>query len=77
VDDVGGRDETARTPRTASTSLPRRSRQHHLEPQLREPGGAGNGTPFAAFADADLAPDGAGEAAAAFRRGTDRGRSES
>jgi hypothetical protein len=29
--------------------LPRRRRQSHLEPQLRMPGGVGNGTPFAAF----------------------------
>jgi hypothetical protein len=29
--------------------LPRRRRQAHLEPQLRTPGGAGSGTPFAAF----------------------------
>jgi hypothetical protein len=29
--------------------LPRRRQQAHLEPQLREPGGAGVGTPFAAF----------------------------
>jgi hypothetical protein len=40
--------------------LPRRRQQAHLEPQLRNPGGAGTGTPFAAFAgesgNADDAP---------------------
>ena len=76
MDDAGGRDETAGTP------LPRRSRQHHLEPQLREPGGNGDGTPFAAFEDRD--PDApvpdtdrdtgeVGTSAAAFQRGTGRG----
>ncbi|WP_346277815.1 hypothetical protein [Pseudonocardia sp.] len=30
--------------------LPRRRQQAHLEPQLRNPGDAGTGTPFAAFA---------------------------
>jgi hypothetical protein len=29
--------------------LPRRRQQAHLEPQLRERGGSGDGTPFAAF----------------------------
>lgn len=74
MDDAGGRDGTAGTP------LPRRSRQRHLEPQLREPGGSGHGTPFAAFSDPDPeAADEAGEAgssAAAFRRGTGRGPAE-
>lgn len=36
--------------------LPRRDGQTHLEPQLREPGGAGSGTPFEAF-DTDDTPD--------------------
>ncbi len=69
VDDAGGRDETA------GTSLPRRSPQHHLEPQLREPGGGGDGTPFAAFADPASTDDAgeSGSSAAAFQRGTGRG----
>lgn len=74
MDDVGGSDETAGTP------LPRRSRLHHIEPQLREPGGSGHATPFAAFTDPDPAvTDDAGEtgtSAAAFRRGTGRGPAE-
>lgn len=40
--------------------LPRRDGQSHLEPQLREPGGAGSGTPFEAF-DADDAAGSADE----------------
>ncbi|MDN5933601.1 MAG: hypothetical protein L0I24_21460 [Pseudonocardia sp.] len=36
--------------------LPRREGQSHLEPQLREPGGAGSGTPCEAF-DADDADE--------------------
>lgn len=39
-------------PRREQLPLPRRDGQSHLEPQLREPGGAGSGTPFEAF-DAD------------------------
>ncbi|WP_141276183.1 hypothetical protein [Pseudonocardia hydrocarbonoxydans] len=37
--------------------LPRRSGRTHLEPQLREPGGAGTGTPFAAFDPDSPDPD--------------------
>ena len=36
--------------------LPRRNRQGHLEPQLRVPGGAGDGTPFVAFLPPPFAP---------------------
>lgn len=36
--------------------LPQRRRQSHLEPQLRDPGSSGTGTPFAAFACEDTAP---------------------
>lgn len=59
-------------PRREQLPLPRRDGQTHLEPQLREPGGAGSGTPFEAF-DADDAPDSAtatppsGERVARFR----------
>jgi hypothetical protein len=38
------------TPAREQLPLPRRQRQSHIEPQLRSPGGAGSGTPFAAFA---------------------------
>jgi hypothetical protein len=69
------------TPAREQLPLPRRKRQSHIEPQLRTPGGAGSGTPFAAFA-ADGAPDPARNAttecctdrAAAFHAGTHRGR---
>jgi hypothetical protein len=57
--------------------LPRRRRQSHLEPQLRTPGGAGSGTPFAAFAaDSrdDSAATGPNDRVAAFHAGTRRGR---
>lgn len=43
-------------PRREQLPLPRRDGQSHLEPQLREPGGAGSGTPFEAF-DADGVED--------------------
>ncbi len=36
----------------ALPALPRRRTQAHLEPQLREPGGSGTGTPFLAFVPA-------------------------
>jgi hypothetical protein len=58
--------------------LPRRSQQGHLEPQLRVPGGSGEGTPFTAFgpAGAEAAPGRStpGDRAAAFHDGTARGR---
>ena len=68
--------------------LPRRRRQSHIEPQLRTPGGAGTGTPFAAFTS-DAAPDATrnnasteccercrqADRAGAFHAGTHRGRS--
>lgn len=44
-------------PRREQLPLPRRDGQTHLEPQLREPGGTGSGTPFAAF-DTAAAVDG-------------------
>lgn len=63
---------------SGTVPLPRRREQAHLEPQLREPGGAGAGTPFGAFAgppaDAPAEPDAstppAGSRAAAFRAAT-------
>lgn len=64
-------------PRREQLPLPRRDGQAHLEPQLREPGGTGSGTPFDAFTGADRA-DGApaasssGARAAAFRTATGR-----
>ena len=65
-------------PRREQLPLPRRSQQHHLEPQLRVPGGGGEGTPFEPFdspaqdpAPVRVTP---GEAPAAFRSGTTRGR---
>ncbi len=36
--------------------LPRRRQQAHMEPQLRERSGAGDGTPFSAFAAPTSAP---------------------
>ncbi|MCX6467625.1 MAG: hypothetical protein NTW05_29180, partial [Pseudonocardiales bacterium] len=41
----------APAPAAPPLPLPRRQGQAHLEPQLREPGGAGSGTPFGAFED--------------------------
>ncbi|MCO1658765.1 hypothetical protein [Pseudonocardia humida] len=41
--------------------LPRRRQQAHLEPQLRERGGAGDGTPFSAFAAPTATEDQAAE----------------
>ena len=69
------------TPDREQLPLPRRQRQSHLDPQLRTPGSAGSGTPFAAFT-ADGAPEAAGgtppecctDRAAAFHAGTHRGR---
>ncbi len=69
-------------PRREQLPLPRRDGQSHLEPQLREPGGAGSGTPFQAFEDSDrdapaapAAGVGSGEVAAVFRAATRRTRS--
>jgi hypothetical protein len=68
--------------------LPRRRRQAHLEPQLRNPGGGDAGTPFSAFSaqndkptdstqdatqDATVPTTGP-DAAAAFHSATRRGR---
>lgn len=36
--------------------LPRRQQQAHLEPQLRDPSGAGSGTPFAPFTPTEPGP---------------------
>ncbi|MCY7343475.1 MAG: hypothetical protein LH603_16995, partial [Pseudonocardia sp.] len=44
----GGADDPA-PPRREQLPLPQRARQAHIEPQLREPGGKGEGTPFDAF----------------------------
>ncbi|WP_433272515.1 hypothetical protein ACQPZA_19620 [Pseudonocardia xinjiangensis] len=64
--------------------LPRRRRQAHLEPQLRNPGGGDAGTPFSAFSTtndkpAESSPDATvpttgPDAAAAFHSATRRGR---
>jgi hypothetical protein len=64
--------------------LPRRRRQAHLEPQLRNPGGGDAGPPFSAFSTqndkpAETGPDatvptGGPDAAAAFHSATRRGR---
>jgi hypothetical protein len=70
------------TPAREQLPLPRRQRQSHIEPQLRTPGSAGSGTPFAAFA-ADGAPEPTrnpspecrADRAAAFHAGARRGRS--
>ncbi len=68
-------DDDPPPPRREQLPLPRRARQRHLEPQLREPGGSGDGTPFAAFADdVDPAGDDTRPRAAEFRDGTARGR---
>lgn len=58
--------------------LPRRAGQSHLEPQLRTPGSAGDGTPFAAFAApvSGRRPEDERDAAAAFHEGTQRGRGD-
>lgn len=77
------------TPAREQLPLPRRRRQTHLEPQLRTPGGAGTGTPFAPFG-ADPGTEntrGLGgdrceqrsrpaDRAAAFHAGVHRGRGE-
>ncbi len=47
--------------RPAAPGLPRRRSQAHLEPQLREPGSSGTGTPFLAFVPGAV-PGGAGDA---------------
>lgn len=69
------------TPAREQLPLPRRQSQSHLEPQLREPGGTGSGTPFAAFtADGAAEParnvsaDRCADRAAAFHAGARRGR---
>lgn len=61
-------------PRREQLPLPRRDGQSHLEPQLREHGGAGSGTPFEAFedpagdtADTGTATQPSGERVARFR----------
>lgn len=41
--------EESRAPAREQLPLPRRRQQAHIEPQLREPNGAGAGTPFSAF----------------------------
>ena len=65
-------------PRREQLPLPRRSQQDHLEPQLREPGGSGEGTPFLPFADPAAEPAQAralpGEKAAVFHDGAARAR---
>ena len=57
-------------PRREQLPLPRRDGQTHLEPQLRERDGAGSGTPFEPFDDAQT-PDApappTGSRAATFR----------
>jgi hypothetical protein len=57
--------------------LPRRSQQQHLDPQLRVPGGRGDGTPFSAFAAPEMSTEPArdvptGPRAAEFRDGIAR-----
>ncbi|NMH80499.1 hypothetical protein HF577_25865, partial [Pseudonocardia xinjiangensis] len=64
--------------------LPRRRRQAHLEPQLRNPGGGDAGTPFSAFSTTNdkpaesspgaTVPTTGPDAAAAFHSATRRGR---
>lgn len=73
--------DRARSDDPAGSALPKRSQQHHLEPQLREVNGSGDGTPFSAFTAPDeehdpKAPDDRSTAAAraaAFHRATGRG----
>jgi hypothetical protein len=57
LDPRPGPAEEALPPAREQLPLPRRRRQAHLEPQLREPGGSGDGTPFSAFS-APAAPNG-------------------
>ena len=77
MDDDGGAPENHRNG-PAGGSLPRRSAQDHLEPQLRETRGAGHGTPFTAFASVTEpeVPDDPEEpsVAAEYVEGTRRGR---
>lgn len=56
--------------------LPRRSRQEHLEPQLRVPNSTGGGTPFAPFTPARPGHPAPGERdlATEFRDGSRRAR---
>jgi hypothetical protein len=54
--DAAHRNPDGPTPAREQLPLPQRRRQSHLEPQLRTPGGAGTGTPFAAFSPPPL-PD--------------------
>jgi hypothetical protein len=49
LDPRPGPAEEALPPAREQLPLPRRRRQAHIEPQLRERGGAGDGTPFSAF----------------------------
>lgn len=80
MDDADTAAGTDPSDQPAATPLPRRSRQQHMEPQLRERGGSGDGTPFAAFAepdpDATGGPRTTGASAAAFQRGTGRAPAE-
>jgi hypothetical protein len=66
------------TPAREQLPLPRRRRQSHLEPQLRNPDGTGSGTPFAAFDEDPAEPgrndDDGPDRAAAFHAGVRRGR---
>jgi hypothetical protein len=71
-------DDDPPPPQREQLPLPRRSQQDHLEPQLRVPGGSGEGTPFTAFdpartpaAPVRSTPPGR---AAAFHDGTARAR---
>lgn len=77
MDDDGGAPENHRNG-PAGGSLPRRSAQGHLEPQLRETRGAGFGTPFTAFAAAaepeDADDPAATSGSAEFVDGARRGR---
>ena len=50
--------EESLAPAREQLPLPRRRQQAHLEPQLREPGGPGVGTPFSAFSTPDSEPTG-------------------
>jgi hypothetical protein len=87
--DAAPRTPDGPTPAREQLPLPRRRRQSHLEPQLRTPGGAGTGTPFAAFTPPPLSDPPAptptppteqadrtdrADRAAAFHAGTRRGR---
>ncbi|HZG92889.1 MAG TPA: hypothetical protein VEZ42_21985, partial [Pseudonocardia sp.] len=56
VDPRPGSVEDPLPPAREQLPLPRRRQQAHLEPQLREPNGAGAGTPFSAFTTPHPAP---------------------